>query len=254
MKNKKLSKILLDFIQGCLMIHVLWYLAAIIMKTPVIPSPEKVYILLPKLIEDKVLMHIGYSLYRIAAGLFLALVIGIPLGIGMARSQKMNRILYPFVYFTYPIPKTALLPIAMLLLGMRDNSKISIIFLIIVFQVIIAVRDSVYGIDTTMYHIVQSLGAKKIDEILHVIFPGIFKSVLTSIRISLGTALSILFFVESYGTKYGMGYFIVDAWSRIQYSQMYLGILIISFVGFLLFALMDILEHYFCPWDNSSSL
>ena len=62
-------------------------------------------------------------------------------------------------------------------------------------------------------------------------FPAILTELLTSIRVTLGTALSVLFFVEAYGTKQGMGYFIQDAWSRINYIDMYSGILILSLIG-----------------------
>ena len=72
----------------------------------------------------------------------------------------------------------------------------------------------------------------------------------TSIRISLGTAVSVLFFVESYGTKYGMGYYIVNAWSRINYIDMYGGIIVISVVGFLLFTLIDFISDFICKWNS----
>jgi NitT/TauT family transport system permease protein len=66
--------------------------------------------------------------------------------------------------------------------------------------------------------------------------------------VSIGTALSILFFTEGYGTQYGIGYFILDAWNRIDYLDMYGGILIISLLGFVLFILIDILEEKVCKW------
>ena len=140
----------------------------------------------------------------------------------------------------------------MLIWGMRDGSKIVIIFLIIVFQVIVAVRDSVANIDPTMYQVIKSAGASKWQVIRHVTLPAILPQLLTSIRISLGTAVSVFFFVEGYGTEYGLGYYILDAWSRINYIDMYLGILVISLMGFVLFVLIDFLSDQLCKWSSTA--
>lgn len=245
---KKLLRQLCFFIQGFLLIHLFWYFCYLFLKTMVIPSPILVYQNFSKVIESHIFLHILSSLKRIAVGVFLSLLVGIPLGILMGYSKKANKILYPLVYFSYPIPKTALLPIVMLLWGMRDGSKIVIIFLIIVFQVIIAVRDSVENIDSSLYLVTISAGASKIEIVRHVTLPAILPELLTSLRVSIGTAVSVLFFVEGYGTRYGMGYYIVDAWSRIDYIGMYQGIIIISIVGFILFASMDLLAEKLCVW------
>lgn len=238
------------FLQGYLMLNFIWFVGYLCTKTTVIPNPLLVYKQFPSIFTDKIVLHIYYSLYRIGLGLFLSLLVGIPTGILMAYSKKANSILYPLIYFTYPIPKTALLPIAMLLLGMKDKSKITIIFLIIVFQVIVSVRDSIYNIEPVMYQVIKGSGAKKWQIIWHVTLPAILPQLLTSIRVSLGTAVSILFFVEGYGTKYGMGYYILDAWSRIQYVEMYIGIIVISVVGFLLFVLIDVVSESLCKWST----
>lgn len=236
------------FLEGFLLINLIWYVGYLTVHKTVIPNPVIVYQNFGTVFENDILTHILYSLKRIAIGLFLSLLTGIPIGLLMAYSRLANRILYPLVYFSYPIPKTALLPIAMLLWGMRDGSKIVIIFLIIVFQVIVAVRDSVRNIDPSLYLVTVSTGASNVHIIRHVTLPAILPELLTSLRVSLGTAVSVLFFVEGYGTRYGMGYYIVDAWSRIDYIGMYSGIIVISIVGFLLFAALDFVAEKLCAW------
>lgn len=236
------------FIEGFLLVNILWYIGYLILHTTVIPNPFNVYQSFGTVLQDDIFVHILYSLRRIALGLGLSLLIGIPTGMLMAYSSIANKLLYPLVYFSFPIPKTALLPIAMLLWGMRDGSKITILFLIIVFQVIIAVRDSIHNIDSSMYLVTVSTGATKGQIIWHVTLPAILPELLTSLRVSLGTAVSVLFFVEGYGTRYGMGYYIIDAWSRIDYIGMYSGIIVISVVGFALFAAVDFLSVKLCPW------
>lgn len=219
------------------------------MRTTVIPNPILVYQNFGIVFSDNMITHILFSLNRIGAGLALSLAVGIPIGILMAYSERANNILYPLIYFSYPIPKTALLPVAMILWGMRDGSKVAILFLIIVFQVIVSVRDSVRNIDPTIYLVTVSAGANQAQIIRHITLPAILPELLTSIRVSLGTAVSVLFFVEGYGTKYGMGYYILDAWSRIDYIDMYIGILVISIVGFALFVSIDFISDQLCKWN-----
>lgn len=115
----------------------------------------------------------------------------------------------------------ALLPIVMLLGGLGNISKIIMIMLIVLPQVTIAVRDAVRNIPQNYYDIYQTLQAKKPTIFLAVTLPSSLPAVFSSLRVSLGTALSILFFTENYGTEYGMGYFIMDAWTRMDYPAMY---------------------------------
>lgn len=239
------------FIQGFLSINLIWLVAYLLSDTTVIPNPFLVYKRFENILTDQILIHIFYSLRRIGIGLGLSLIIGIPIGILMAYSKRVNQILYPLIYFSYPIPKTALLPIAMLVMGMRDGSKIAIMFLVIVFQVIVSVRDSVRNIDPTMYQVIHSTGANVWQIIWNITLPAILPQLLTSVRVSLGAAVSILFFVEGYGTKYGVGYYILDAWSKINYIDMYKGIFIISILGFTLFVFIDFFSHKLCKWNNT---
>lgn len=236
------------FIQGFLMVNILWYLLSIIINLKVLPKPTDVYINMSNLYDQKLFTHIMASLYRVVSGISISLFLGISLGLLMAYSRMWNKILNPLVYFSYPIPKTALLPIVILLFGLGDISKIIIIVLILVFQIIVAVRDAILNISSDTYGPLKSLGASKLQIFTNVTIPAILPELLTSLRLSIGTALSILFFTEGYGTQYGIGYYILDAWTRIDYMGMYAGIIVLSILGFIIFILIDILEETVCKW------
>lgn len=246
---KALKKINI-FIQGFVIFNILWYLLAITINMRVLPKPTDIYLNMGNIFSEKIYIHVLVSLYRVAAGLSISLIIGVFIGLIMAYSNTWNKILNPLVYFTYPIPKTALLPVVMLLFGLGDTSKIIVIVLILVFQIIVAVRDSVMNISSETYNPLRSLGASKLQIFAHITLPSILPELLTSLRLSIGTALSILFFTEGYGTQYGIGYYILDAWSRIDYIEMYAGIVILSLLGFTLFILIDILEELVCSWKS----
>ena len=72
---------------------------------------------------------------------------------------------------------------------------------------------------------------------------------LTALRVSTGTAIAVLFFVESFGTTSGLGYFIlVEAWARLAYPQMYAGVLAMALLGLVIYFILDYLEQRWCAW------
>ena len=238
------------FIKGFIVLNLLWYIFAKAMDSRALPTPEKIYVNLPGLFKDGFYVHIFSSLYRLLVGLLIAFTIGTIVGLLMGYSKRSNELLNPLIYFTYPIPKTALLPVVMTLYGLGDGSKIAIIVLIIVFQVIVSVRDSVINVGKENYSPLISLGASKLQLFYHVTFPAILSEILTNIRLSIGTAFSVLFFAEAYGTSKGLGYFIQDSWTRINYIDMYSGIVVLSILGLVLFMVIDFLESVLCRWKK----
>ncbi len=231
-----------------IVVIVLWWAIAAILNLPIIPSPYKVFLTIMEIFKSKMEIHVMYSLGRIMAGIVISILVGVPLGFLMGYFNKADKILSPLVYFTYPVPKLALLPIVMLLFGLGETSKLTMIILIIVFQIIIGSRDAVKSIPEETFRSLQSLGASKMQTFTEIILPASLPEVLTATRLALGTAVSILFFTETFGTEYGMGYFIMDSWMRVNYLDMYAGIVILSFMGFCIFTAIDIAENYICSW------
>ena len=82
------------------------------------------------------------------------------------------------------------------------------------------------------------------------LWPASLPKFITAVRVALATAISVLFFTETFGTQYGMGYFIMDAWLRVNYLEMYSGIVVLSLIGLLLFTIIDVIEHYSCQWQS----
>ena len=227
---------------------ILWGAVAWLLKLPIVPSPGAVLQNILDIFQAKMQVHALASLMRILAGIAVAILLGVPLGFLMGYFERIDRVLSPLVYFTYPIPKLALLPIVMLLFGLGEPSKLIMIVLIIVFQIIITSRDAVKSIPPETYRSLQSLGASRRQMFTEIIFPASLPEVLTATRLALGTAVSILFFTETFGTEYGMGYFIMDAWMRVNYLDMYAGIVVLSFMGFVIFTAIDISENRLCSW------
>ncbi len=246
MKNKSFY----FYLPAIIFLFVLWYIIAQLSDIPIIPSPITVCERLLDIFQTTIAIHALYSLERIAAGILLAVAIGIPLGILMGYFSKIDTLLAPVIYLTYPIPKIALLPILMLLCGIGEMPKIIMIFLIVIFQLLVALRDGVKNIPNEIFYPLYSLGASFSQIFTKILWPAVLPNFITALRVAMGTAISVLFFTETFGTQYGMGYFIMDAWLRVNYLDMYAGIMVLSVIGLLLFGILDICEYYFCKWKN----
>lgn len=237
------------YFYGTIIFLLLWQMIAGLLRLPIIPAPTVVFDNLFTIFLPEIAAHGLYSLWRIVAGVLLSILIGIPLGMCMGYFPKWDRLLSPLVYLTYPVPKIALLPVVMLLFGLGELSKILMIFLIIVFQVIVAVRDGVKSIPRETYYPLYSLGASFLDVFREILIPASMPKFLTALRVAMATAVSVLFFTETFGTQYGMGYFIMDAWLRVNYLEMYSGIVVLSSIGLILFSTIDYMERKLCSWQ-----
>ena len=235
---------------GAAFLFCVWLVLAEIVQLPILPSPLRVAENIGEIFFGTIAVHGAYSLGRIVAGLLLAVGVGLPLGVLMGWSRRADRLLSPLVYLTYPVPKIALLPIVMLLFGLGDGSKTIMLFLILVFQVVIAVRDSIRAIPGEAFYPLASLGAPFRVVLWEVLLPASLPKFMTAIRVAMATAISVLFFTETFGTQYGMGYFIMDAWMRVNYLEMYSGIVVLSGMGLFLFGALDLAERYCCRWQG----
>ena len=248
--RKSVSKVTHAII-AFIFLTILWWLASKILNRNMLPTPFAVYQHLMAIEPQVLWLHTYNSLVRLFWGMLIAVLIGLIIGLLMGRFPKINQLLDPIVYLTYPIPKIALLPIIMLLFGLGNASKIILLVLIIVFQVILSVRDGVKSIPKSYYHHLYVLGASQFQQFYKITLPAAYSAILNAVRIALGTAIAILFFTEVYGTSYGLGFFIMDAWGRLDYLDMYSGILVLSLVAFILFQMIDFAENRTNKWRKT---
>jgi len=95
---------------------------------------------------------------------------------------------------------------------------------------------------------VRSLGANGGQVFRHVVFPASLPEIFTALRIGSGTAVAVLFLAEATAGTSGLGYYIVDAWGRINYDAMFAGILGMALLGVVLYEVLELLEGHLCRW------
>ncbi len=193
-------------------------------------------------------LHIVVSGLRLFASITLAIILGAISGILIGRHKILDTIFSPVIYILFPVPKAAFLPIIFVLFGLSDVSKIILIFLILYFQVAMSTYDAVKAIKRPIYVAAKSLGLGTVDMYRHVIVPAILPNLFSSMRISIGIGVAVLFFVETYGTRFGLGYYIMNHWSLLDYKNMYSGILVLSIMGYSTFRAINIIEKKMVKW------
>jgi ABC-type nitrate/sulfonate/bicarbonate transport system permease component len=229
----------------------IWAIAAMAVKRPLLPAPWTViytfFIDLPHGLGKDILV----SSWRILASMLIATLLGVPLGLWFGQNRRWDKMLYPLVYTTYPIPKIALLPVIILFLGIGDLSKIFLIGLILFFQVLVVVRDTSRNIPSEYVLSLRSLGANRVQLLRFVYLPACLPAALTSLRLNVAVSIAVLYLAESFATSSGLGYYIMDTWQRLDYNRMYSGILAMSLLGGLAFLVLAYAEDKLCRWTQA---
>lgn len=234
-----------------LILLVFWELLSLLINKPFLPTPlEAIKGLFFLTLKEDLLKHLVISLFRILASGIISLIIALPLGIAMGLNQKVDAIVMPFISILYPLPKIVFLPIFIVLLGLGNAPKILIITLIIFFQILVVVRDSVKKIPHDYFISFYTMSQNKWQLIHHVILPSIRGDIATSLRISIGSAIAVLFFAETFVSYNGLGYLILDQMEARNYNTMYGAIIAMSLLGVIFYTLLEKLEKHYNKWQS----
>lgn len=224
-----------------------WWLTAFALNSPALPAPlEAIRVFATN--APSLVPYALTSAWRVLVSLALGTALAVPLAQVCARSEKLDALFAPVLYLLYPIPKVVLLPVLLVLLGLADAPKIVLITLTVFFQVLLATRDAVRNIPETAFWAIRSLGGSRWHEYCHVVLPATIPAVFTSLRIGVGTAIAVLFIAEAMAGSTGLGYYIMQSWSMVDYPRMFAGIIALALLGVVLYAAFDVVEHRLLCW------
>ncbi|RMX06511.1 ABC transporter permease [Corticibacter populi] len=195
-----------------------------------LPSPLAIFAHLgEQLGERSFQFHIGQTLIRLLCGFAIALVIGVALGVVMALGGEAW--LMPLVRLLAPIPKIAIYPALVLLLGFGHASKIGLVVADAVFPLILATFHGVRAVQPKLLWSAQAAGAGKIAQVLTVLLPSAWGSILTGCRIALVIACINVFLAEMISSTDGLGHLMIVAARSYQVVDMFVPLVLISLIG-----------------------
>jgi NitT/TauT family transport system permease protein len=173
------------------------------------------------------------SIYRAAAGLSLAVVLGSLAGVFMAYSRPVNILLSPLVELFYPLPKSALIPVTVFWLGFGDGSKILLIFLGCMLPVTVGAYNGARSADQALLWSARSMGASRLRMLWDVVVPSALPELLNGIRTALALSFVLLVISELISSRKGLGFMIGLLGSGGVYDAMFATVLTVALLGFL---------------------
>lgn len=247
--NSSVLKHVLCMVFGIVFVLAGWHITAVLLNTPALPTPAQTVPILLKFLPD---LAPGFlvSLYRVVIALTIGTVLGLPVGLLLGRSPRVDALFAPVLYILYPLPKIVLLPILLVLLGLADAPKIALIALTVFFQVVVVMRDAAKAIPEQTVSSVRSLGGGRLDVLRHVVLPATLPELFTTLRVSSAIAIAVLFFAEAIAGSTGIGYFIMNSWAMVNYPRMFAGIIALAVLGVLIYELFDVLERRATKWRD----
>jgi NitT/TauT family transport system permease protein len=176
--------------------------------------------------------HLVVSLYRALGGLALGLVAGVLLGFAMATSRQAERFFDPLTSLLYPLPKTALVPLTMVWLGITDKAAILVVFLAGLLPIVVNTYHGVRSVDRVLIWSARSLGTSRRRLFARVVVPASLPYIWNGVRIALPISFIVVISVELVASKAGVGNLINGYGALGVYDYMFATILVFVAVAF----------------------
>lgn len=216
------------------------------------PPPTDILAKLVELVRSgELLQHTGTSLRRLFWGFLLGGVPALLLGIVMGLNRVTRMIFEPLISAIYPIPKSSILPLALLIFGLGESSKVFMVALGVFFPVVVNATTGVLQIEKIYLDVGRNFNASRWQFFTTIALPGAMPFILTGVRLGIGMGLVLIAVAEMIGAKSGLGYMIWNAWEIFAVEQMYVGLFTIALIGFTLSTLLRELERVLVPWKRA---
>ncbi|MET8117840.1 ABC transporter permease [Micromonospora sp. NPDC005189] len=192
--------------------------------------------------------HVGASLTRSLAGLGLAVLTAIPLGLLIGWYRPLAELLSPLLEVFRNTAALALLPVFVLILGLGETSKIALVLYACSWPILLNTIAGVKGVDPLLIRSARSMGLNHLRLFQKVILPAAVPTIFTGVRLAGAYSILVLVAAEMVGAKAGLGYLINYAQYNFAIPDMYSGIITISAIGLVVNQLLVALERRFSTW------
>jgi NitT/TauT family transport system permease protein len=213
------------------------------------PAPSAI---IAKLVEmarsGELTENVLISLQRIALGFLLGGVPAIAIGIAMGIWRPIRAIVDPLIVATYPIPKSSLLPLILLIFGLGEMSKVVMVAIGVFYPMAINATAGVLQINQIYLDVGKSFKASPWDTFRTIALPGALPFIMTGVKLGAGLALILIAIAEMVGAKSGIGYMIWSAWETFAVAKMYVGLFVIALIGFAISLILNEIERWLIRW------
>jgi NitT/TauT family transport system permease protein len=194
------------------------------------------------------LQQAGITLARFFVGFIVGLVPGTLIGLAMGISPWTRSIMQPLVAAFYPLPRIALFPIILILVGLNETSNVIMIALGPFFTMIITTMAAVLNVEPIYKEVAHSFGARPRDLYFDVMFPAALPMIMGGVKLSVGLALLNTVAAEFLVADSGIGHLIWNSWTTLSISQSVAGLVTAGIIGSVLYTIAGAIERRVIPW------
>lgn len=217
------------------------------------PAPSSIVAAMIELAQSGALIaNVLVSLERLWWGFLLGGIPALALGIVMGISRPVRALATPLIAATYPIPKSSILPLILLIFGLGEMSKVAMVAIGVFFPIAINATSGVLQISKIYLDVGTSFKAGRWNTFWTIALPGALPFIMTGVKLGVGLGLVLIAVAEMVGAKSGLGYMIWSAWETFSVEQMYVGLMMFALIGFVLTLLLDEVERWLVPWKTET--
>ena len=192
------------------------------------------------------------SLRRVAFGYTLAVIVAVAAGIALGSSRTLRRATAPIVEFLRSIPPPALIPFAIVVIGVGDDMKVFIIAFVCLWPVLLNTIDGINGIDPTLKDTARMYGVSGRDKLLRMTLPAASPQIFAGMRLSLSLALILMVISEMVASTNGIGFFVLQSQRSFAIPEMWSGIVLLGILGYVFNLVFMIIERRVLAWHRGA--
>jgi sulfonate transport system permease protein len=195
---------------------------------------------------------LGQSLEVMFYGLIIAIAVGIPLGVAMARLRWLDWALDLPINALYATPLVAVVPLLVLWFGIYLKAKVIVVFLFAIFPVLINTYQGVRECDKNMLEVAQSFRSNEWNTWRDVLLPFAVPYILAGIRLAIGRGLIGMIISEFYTTISGLGFMITRYANVFEMDKVFVPVIVLMVLGVSLTSLLKWFGRRIAPWSHAN--
>lgn len=245
---KKLKDNILPIILALLIIFA-WEFLVPYFKVPnyILPSFSKVFTALWKQ-KSLLYSHALVTLGEAVLGLTISVIVGIVCAFLIYSFRNVGRILYPIIIFSQTVPIIALSPIMVMWFGYTIWSKVAVILLFCFFPIVVSTLDGLNSVDRDLEDVLKALGGSRHQIFIKLHMNSVLPNFLSSFKIAATYSVAGATIGEWLGAEKGLGMYVKRVAGMLQSDSVFAGVLVLSFLGLLLFEIGVLLENIFLKY------
>jgi NitT/TauT family transport system permease protein len=246
--NSRITRALVSL----LIVLIVWDLAVRIFKIPAYLMPTPLQVVKQLVLQFPMLARESVpTLYATLGGFALSVLFGIPVSLLISYSRTLESYLYPLLVFSQSIPKVAIAPLFVVWFGFGVFPKMIVAFMIGFFPVVVSTVMGFKSVEPDLLDLARSMGAGRFKTFVKINLPSALPAIFSGLKVCITLAVVGAIVGEFVGSNSGIGYVLQKANGNFDLPLMFAALVVLSLIGMVLFAIIDVTERLMIPWHAS---